>query len=345
MADGTKPPANKPNAPRTIPVKKPDGTIVHLTLDEIKKMKAAPAGVSTGPSDVEKIIKGLSFVLSGEKLKRLAGAIHLYLKDVREANHTQAMLQREESEGGLGLTEEQADEVMRACAIAKGIGLPSIPRPVKPIGTEVFTSINRAQPPRSASRPKRPVEVRPPAPKPPTLLSKPPALAKSAVSVTAPLKPTASSAPSKPIPPSDIRNPKSDLRYQIPEPAHLSFRLTPTITGKPSLQDVTAPTMSQGPLEEIQYFTLTDFRRLATDPAEAARRLRQKFINLKEESIVLYLDALAAWRLSPLYRGYIDLVLKALAQKQRLASVLTDKANLQLPEFNALAAMSKQLRF
>jgi hypothetical protein len=96
-------------------------------------------------------------------------------------------------------------------------------------------------------------------------------------------------------------------------------------------------------LHEFQYFTLTDFRRLSDSPTEAASRLWQKFINLKEESIILYFEAINDWHESPLYREYLETVCAAIAKKQKLASVIGDKSKIQMAEIQALVEMEKRL--
>ncbi len=99
-----------------------------------------------------------------------------------------------------------------------------------------------------------------------------------------------------------------------------------------------------GPVDEIKYFSLIDFRRLASDPNEAASRLRQKFIALKDESYLLYLDALNAWHTSPLFCEYVENLAVALTSHQTLNSVLgADKENIQMSEVQAIINMEKTL--
>lgn len=98
-----------------------------------------------------------------------------------------------------------------------------------------------------------------------------------------------------------------------------------------------------GPIEELRYINLTDFRRLSSNPEEAAARLRQKFTNLKDESYILYMNGLAAWRESPLYVNYTDAAITALNAKAKIAGDGTNKEKIQMPEVRALVEMQKQL--
>lgn len=64
--------------------------------------------------------------------------------------------------------------------------------------------------------------------------------------------------------------------------------------------------LTYGPVDEIKNFSLVDFRRLSSKTEEAVERLKQKFINLKEESFLMYLQGLEAWQQSPLYKKYAE---------------------------------------
>lgn len=113
----------------------------------------------------------------------------------------------------------------------------------------------------------------------------------------------------------------------------------------PLVRDVISEAEEMGPVDEIKKFSLTDFRRLSSNPDEAAARLKQKFINLKDESYLLFLEALKAWRRSPLFVESLKAVEKALATRQKLSIILLDKNKIQWPEIKALLAMEKELVF
>ncbi len=99
-----------------------------------------------------------------------------------------------------------------------------------------------------------------------------------------------------------------------------------------------------GPVDEIEFFTLTDFRRLSSNPPEAASRLKQKFLNLRDESYVLFIDGLAAWRQSPLFIEYSGAVTEALNTKKKLSDVLlSDPNKIQMNEIQAIIQMEKDL--
>lgn len=112
----------------------------------------------------------------------------------------------------------------------------------------------------------------------------------------------------------------------------------------PNIKDITHPKMvSIGPVDELRYFTLVDFRRMSSKPEEAAVRLKQKFINLRKESYILYLDALNAWRNSPLFNDYIGISAEALNNNKPLEGVVVDREKIQIKEVFALIDMQKEL--
>lgn len=112
---------------------------------------------------------------------------------------------------------------------------------------------------------------------------------------------------------------------------------------RPIMRDITpAKPMNLGPVDEIRYFTLTDFRRLSSNPEESAVRLKQKFINLKEESYLLFINSLEAWRQSPLFIDYVNASVEALNTKTKLTGGAKNE-KITIEEINALIKMEKDL--
>ena len=107
--------------------------------------------------------------------------------------------------------------------------------------------------------------------------------------------------------------------------------------------DVKSKSVAVGPLDEIQNFSLIDLRRLSSQPSEAMNRLKQKFINLKDESFLLFMESWKAWHNSFLYQTYLEVIDEALSQKVTLVTVLNTKEKISLPEIEALVKMEKEL--
>jgi hypothetical protein len=128
------------------------------------------------------------------------------------------------------------------------------------------------------------------------------------------------------------------------EEKSVALKLNTQPQTRQTMQDITPPSYSEvGPVRELAMITLVDFRRLAGQPAEAASRLKQKFINLRDESFLLFIDGLSAWYISPLYLDYTRALAESLEKRQTLVSLLTDKKRIQVAEIQAIAEMEREL--
>ena len=96
-------------------------------------------------------------------------------------------------------------------------------------------------------------------------------------------------------------------------------------------------------MEEIKNFTIVDFRRLSSDLEQATARLQQKFVNLKEESFLLYLEALEAWQQSPLYKNYLESVCECLNKGTLLSGAIKKENSLSFQEIKYLIKMEKEI--
>ncbi len=331
----------------TILVKKADGTLVRMTLNEVRKLKddkkltkksASGAALTsslhsnlsveedlppalehlprTSPSrdsEAEEVLKRLKFSPPSEHQNRLRTIIQLYLKDVRSAEQAQEILSRSGQAGGVGLSAEEsrmviqtADEVRKEHSLVViHTAVPAVIRPVGlPATATPFNAFVHSTPSTQAVPQKTASSHQSGSP------------AVSAANLSPQALPSSTAA-----------------NFSLRSPVHHTV-----------MHDITAPPEALGPVDEIAYLTLTDFRRLASTPEEAALRLKQKFINLHQESILLYLEALEAWHASPLYHSYVTSALEYLARGQKLTTAVVDKKNIQLSEMKALVSMERELK-
>lgn len=261
---------------------------------------AQPIVTQSKENQTEEIVKKLNFTIASTVSNRLRTLIQLRLKDIRSPDQVHEALLRDETDGGVGLTDEQAEEVMKELPgwLPAVVPAPAVPAKV-------------AQP--------APVPV----PKPVVVLA-----------------PTPSLVPPKPIAPADKQKAINTFIANSPEEPY--FKIS-SDSGKPMMRDITSSRpMQMGPIDEVRAITLTDFRRLSTNPEEAAMRLKQKFMNLKDESVLLYVEALEAWKRSPLYGEYVLAAITSLASKQPLAAQ-TDTKIISLAEMKAIIGMEQQL--
>lgn len=269
---------------------------------------------------VDNVLHTITFPISAGNRNRLRTIIQLRLKDIRSSEQTKEVLMRREIDGGMGLTEEQADTVVATCEAAMH---PDTIAGIVPL---------KAPAPKG-SLPMMYTEELPATATPNNPFRHAPAAAK-AVAKEAPMKmqPTVapSAAPTAPKEPSLLD--KVEALSLASQPA------------KTSMRDVAAAPVELGPLEEIRLLTLTDFRRLSGSPVDAAKRVEQKLKNLKDESIMQYLAAKDAWHQSPLYREYLAVVAAALAKKVTLAAETAGtKDHLNNAECLAIIGMNSRL--
>lgn len=364
-----------------VAVKKADGTVVRMTLaefNELKKKTAMPAAptppalplASDGrAAEVETIMKQVGKMVGPDNQNRLRSVLQLYLKDIRTRADTENALVRKIGEGGLGLTEEQKNDVLSQADAAKHVTTPAsavtfkitekktavpdleIDQPATqfqknrepavehhtfPSTQTPFNAFKHGAPKKAAAIAAQPQSKIPPAP-----AKKMPSKEFSAL---------LAAAASAPLEIHDLVKPKNQTERtelvspmaRAPLPAS-PLSLSGATESKPLVRDVAAVSLEVGPIEELEQFTLTDFRRLSNNPLEAARELREKFKHIQEESIVLYLRALEVWQTSPLYLAYMEAVTQGLSEHRPLSAILSDKKRIQMAEIEALVAMEKEL--
>ena len=101
-----------------------------------------------------------------------------------------------------------------------------------------------------------------------------------------------------------------------------------------------------GPIDEFRLFALKDFRRLASDPKVAADMMLAKFDVLKQDSYLLFMNAVDAWYQSPLYREYQQALFSSIKNDETLADSLAfqgGKAGLSEAEVLALVKVNREI--
>jgi hypothetical protein len=357
-------PLQKFNPPKPVPLSPisfNDDAMFEEVLPE--NLSAGPRTSAAREKETDEVIRSLSFKASPGNVNRLRTIVQLFLKEVRSVDQTRDLLTRKEIDGGMALTPEQASEVLHAAGYRD-------PRVFDKIGPDK----SKIDPPKFSKSENDRLEKELPTvvPLKSRVLTMPPLPAAQAPakpiaprpvqssnvstatrSSSSPFTPISSSTPSKPIslssPFSPSANSKAILNDVVTKatfadaPVLPAFKLRPDIKQKTTMADVVTTTkpMEMTPVDEIRYFTLTDFRRLAPDPAEAAKRLAQKFYNLRDESILFYFEAIEAWKSAPLYADYLALVAESLGKRQPVSALTQDKKRLQIPELMALVELEK----
>ena len=112
---------------------------------------------------------------------------------------------------------------------------------------------------------------------------------------------------------------------------------------RPVMADVTLKPVAVGPIEELRTSTLTDVRRLAPIAKDAFARFGQKFVNIKNESVLFFFEARDAYRSGVIFEEYTAILLKALAEENTLEKVVENAGSWKIEELRELIHMEKSL--
>jgi len=123
-----------------------------------------------------------------------------------------------------------------------------------------------------------------------------------------------------------------------------------TASGRPKVEDIRFERKLAGPVEELRMLTLSDFRRLSANAAQAAQKIRDKVELVSQEGYDQRIAAIRAWRSSPLCQLYVALSREALIAGKGIAQVLSEKRaageeTLADEELTAVVGLNGVLRF
>jgi hypothetical protein len=129
-----------------------------------------------------------------------------------------------------------------------------------------------------------------------------------------------------------------------------SGSLLPSNAGRPRVDDITFVRKLSGPIEELRNLTLAEFRRLASDPQEAAMKLKDKVDLLEEQGFGKKLAAIKAWHSSVVNRLYVELTKEAMLNGRTVEEICHDHRGrneevFTPEEIRAIAKLNDDLRF
>lgn len=120
---------------------------------------------------------------------------------------------------------------------------------------------------------------------------------------------------------------------------------------KPVVDDVRLqPSMLMGPIDELRAMDLLEFRRLSSNPVQAANRIKDKIDLLAEESVTKQAEGIQAFKESPVNKLYLDLGNQSIASGQAVVDLINSllqrgTPTLTVDEFNAISDLNKQIRY
>lgn len=119
---------------------------------------------------------------------------------------------------------------------------------------------------------------------------------------------------------------------------------------KVKIEDVKYVPKVMGPLDEIKYMDLINFRRLGKDPLNTAEKIKSKINLLEEEGYGKKLAGIKAWRLSPVNKLYLAIGHLSISANKPVDVIIEERKMqgqdyLTEEEFKAIMDLNKSLRF
>ncbi|MDO8571864.1 MAG: hypothetical protein Q7R79_04255 [bacterium] len=338
--------------------------------------------LSDYPALVEEVIQlsGLGDI-DEETQRRLQNVVLTRIKNVRTAVETKEKLTTAKDKGGAGLTDEQAEKVLKAASmiaerVLKGeekavnsqqSAVSKPPQetekkeeaPTEKEREEMVKKIDGGEAPfnlptENSSKftgvsSKQTEELTPPSEQkalPPAMPDVTPHSTKKELPALIPEKQKFSIEEIDGVP-TFIE--KKEVVAHEPRKIPVTVRSTPQQSAKPAMADVKGPRLVN-PIEELRIMTLKDFRRLSSDPMEAVKRLHQKVQLLEKESFTKKQAAIDAWHESEVNKLYMEIGKESFGKGLDIQQVITNqqaqgKQTLSAQEFDALVELNEMMRF
>lgn len=117
---------------------------------------------------------------------------------------------------------------------------------------------------------------------------------------------------------------------------------------KPSMENIISGRRLIGPLEELEFMGLKDFRALGRTAKEIGEELFEKFQMLAAQSLVQKMKGIAAWRKSPVMRLYLMMTMDGIKGKKGIVEVIESRQiknqeTLTLSEYEIVGEVNRKL--
>ncbi len=119
---------------------------------------------------------------------------------------------------------------------------------------------------------------------------------------------------------------------------------------KPKVEDIKMAPKTMGPIEELRYLDLDNFRRLGTTLEERSEKIKKKIKLLERDGYDKRLQAFEAWRRSPINRLYLTIGQAAVNQGISLEEAALNRKekypdSLSIEEIKAIVNLNSSLMF
>lgn len=135
-----------------------------------------------------------------------------------------------------------------------------------------------------------------------------------------------------------------------PKKAKAKVSAQTVVDQKKKVTDVTVARRLVGPVEELGTMRPAEFRRLSSDPKEAARKIFDKLDLLESTSYEERIKGVRAWRKSPINTLYRQMASEALKQGKSIAEIAAERRNvgkesLAPNEIQAIVELNGKVKF
>lgn len=143
--------------------------------------------------------------------------------------------------------------------------------------------------------------------------------------------------------------PKEADKAPFPPGIAPQSRLSAQSSGKIKMEDIKFEPKIMGPIDELRYMNLVNFRRLNKDPFLAANKIKEK-IDLLDEEYSKMIEGIKAWRVSPLNKLYLEVGFASISSKKPINVIIEErkaagKEYLTAREMEAIIELNRELRF
>ena len=312
-------------------------------LEDIKQKKATILETK-GPLDVPAIIKEIcensAFKFDDAQLReRCAKLIESRVRDVRTPEQTRAQLEKAVESGGLGVTGRRLSDMLamiegRVTAYQGNISQEERRKRVEKLAQVPDKALLAKK--EETLLTKRYVELTGKVPQE-HIAPAAPVVSRTSVAISAHHEQVAREGK---IDASKVKNAVAAAREAV--------ALKPKITS--SMQEITFVKRLLGPVDELRSLSLTDFRRLSKDASQAATKVKDKVDLMEEQGYNKKVEAIGAWRASPLNQMYVGITRDAVLQGVAVAEILGKKRTageetLSDEELKAVMKLNADLRF
>jgi len=128
------------------------------------------------------------------------------------------------------------------------------------------------------------------------------------------------------------------------------IRLAVEPESKVRVEDVKFVPRVMGPIDELKFLDLINWRRLDKEPAKITKKVKEKIELLEEESYAKRLEGIRCWRLSPVNRLYLAMGQASISNNQPVDVIIEERKKqgeeyLTSQEFEAIMDLNRELRF